>query len=153
METVLQYEIPVLHPLAVHFPIALLVAAAGFAILWMATAQALWRRIAAVLLVAGTLGAAFAYFTGEEMKDLSADVPIVEDLVGIHEDLALVTLLASLLLSIIVGVIEIRRPGTASEARDSVPVRAIVLLGFVIVALLVLITGHIGGIMVWGVAG
>jgi uncharacterized membrane protein len=152
METVLQYEIPVLHPLAVHFPVALLVAAAGFAVVWAATGHALWRRVSAAALFVGTAGAAFAYFTGEAMKELSEDIPIVEDLVGLHENLALATLLVSVAMSIVACLIEWRRRRSSVDASDSVPFRVIVLLGFIVVAALVLVAGHVGGIMVWGVA-
>ncbi len=152
METVLQYEIPVLHPLAVHFPIALLVAAALFSIVWVATARPLWRRVSTALMVIGAVGALFAYFTGEAVEELSEDIPIVEDLVGLHENVALATLVASVVMAILACILEWKTRSSPLGGTEPVWIRIVFMVCFVVIAGLVLFTGHVGGIMVWGVA-
>ena len=152
METVLQYEIPVLHPLAVHFPIALLSAAAGFSLVWLLSGARLWRRLAAALMVVGSVGAAFAYLTGETVRDLSEDIPIVEELVELHETVALATLWVAVAMAISALFVEWVRRAAPTGTTDPLPLRIALFAGFVAVAALVLFTGHVGGLMVWGVA-
>jgi len=151
LETVLQYEIPVLHPVAVHFPIGLLVGALAVALVWVVTGRSVWRRVLAVLTVAGTAGAAIAYLTGESMEEFSRDVPIVEDLIGLHETLALTTLLTAMAMSLVVCLMEWRRRSESPGGIDSLTLRFAVFAGVLVVACLVLLTGHVGGVMVWGV--
>jgi uncharacterized membrane protein len=152
METVLQYEIPVLHPLAVHFPVALLVSAALFSAVWLVRGRSLGRRIASVLMVLGSAGAVLAYMTGESIEELSEDIPIVEEMIGLHQDLALATVWISILMSVCVCYLEWRRRSADAGSIDPLPLRTALFSGFFLLALIVLFTGHVGGIMVWGVA-
>lgn len=151
MDQVLQYEIPVLHPIAVHFPIALLVAAAVVAAVWLARGTGFWRNSLAVVSVMGAVGTAFAYFTGEAMEQAAEGNPIVEEIGEFHETLGLITLIASLVATVaILAVAWIGK--TRGVSADPAVVRLIVFLLVAAAAVLVLITGHAGGVMVWGVA-
>ncbi len=152
METVLQYEIPALHPLAVHFPIALLIAAFVVCAIWLATGGRLWRRSTAVLLLAGAMGSAFAYFTGEAMYEMSEDIPVVDELIELHETLALVTLWIAVLLSLGALVLEYLGRSAPDDAIDPVAMRLTAFVCLLVVALVVAATGHVGATMVWGVA-
>ncbi len=151
MDQVLQYEIPVLHPIVVHFPIGLLVGAAVVGAVWLMRGTGFWRNSLCVVSVMGALGAAFAYLTGEAMEEAAEGNPIVEEIGEFHETLGLVTLIASLVATAAVGIVVWmgRRRGAPA---DPMVVRLIVFALVSAAAILVLITGHAGGVMVWGVA-
>lgn len=108
METVLDYRIPVLHPFAVHLPVTLLLTAAIAALIWMFRGTAFWRRCCLFLLLLSTPAAAFAYFTGDEMQERAEGVPIVDELVGLHERMALITLLFTATVTLLFGVYHFR---------------------------------------------
>ena len=150
MEAVFQYEIPVLHPIAVHFPPALLLAAALAAMAWVIRGTGFWRRCLLYLLCLGGAGTAFAYFTGDAMYDRSAGVPIVEELVGLHQQMALYALFVNLI------VLAATAGSAAWFGRRGQPVpvivRIIVGAAALLGAFLVLWTAHIGGTMTWGIA-
>ncbi len=150
VDQVLQYEIPVLHPIAVHFPIALLVGAAAVAGIWLVSGTDFWRNALAVISVMGAAGAAFAYFTGEAMEEAAEGNPIVEEIGEFHETLGLITLIVSLVAAVCVGIIVWmgRRRGAPI---DPLAVRLVVSTLVAAAAVLALITGHAGGVMVWGV--
>jgi len=154
MEKVLQYEIPVWHPVAVHFPVALILTGAACMVIWTIRGVHFWRSCALLLYAAGMAGALFAYFTGEAMEEQVEGTPIVEELVHLHEDMGLYTLLVTgLTLAGIVAltVWERYRPITRPEP-DPVLIRFGLGLLAVISAVLIAWTAHIGGVMVWGVA-
>lgn len=151
MDQVLQYEIPVLHPIAVHFPIALLVGAAIVAAVWLVRGTGFWRNALAVVSVMGAAGTAFAYFTGEAMEEAAEGNPIVEEIGEFHETLGLVTLIAAIVATVAVGIV-VWMGKTRGVSADPMVVRLIVFALVAAAAVLVLITGHAGGVMVWGVA-
>lgn len=147
MDAVFQYEIPLLHPLAVHFPLALLLVGAAVVATWAVRGTDFWHRCGLLLFAAGFAGALFAYFTGETLKEQSEGTPIVDELVALHEDAALWTLILSgATLLALVGVLFWSR-------RDRLPTWARWLLAALALAAAgaVAWTGHIGGTMVWGV--
>lgn len=152
MDAVFQYRIPELHPLVVHFPLALLMAAALTGIVWTWVGTPFWRNVTWLIAGLGTAGAFVAYFTGESMKEQSEGVPIVEQLVGLHEDMALYTLIAACAATAALGA-QAWWGWHGDLNRD--PLLQRVLIGLLILAAgaLVAWTGHIGATMVWGVAG
>lgn len=142
------YTIPVWHPIAVHFPIALLLVAAGAALVWAVRGTDFWRGALLALLALGTVGAFVARLTGEAMEEQSEGVPIVEALVEQHETGATWTLvLAATATLALVGVLVAERRGRPSGA----VARWGVALLAVAAAVAVGWTGHLGGLMVWGV--
>jgi uncharacterized membrane protein len=79
-----------LHPIVVHFPIALLLVAPLFVLLAL-----LWkpqRRVmmvaACVLIVLGAVAAQVAVMTGEESSDITQTSALAEPVLERHEDLA-----------------------------------------------------------------
>lgn len=155
MDLVFQYRIPVLHPLAVHFPTALLLTAGLVGLVWMVRGTSFWRRTLLLLLVLGTAGTAFAYFTGEALEEHVEGSPIVSELVGLHEQMALYTFIgaggALLLLLALVVYVE-RRTTIERDPPDPLWPRLLIGLMVLAAAALVAYTAHIGGTMVWGVA-
>ncbi len=153
METLFQYEIPVWHPLVVHFPIALILVAALATVVWSVRGTSFWRRCALLLFTLGMGGAVFAYKTGEAMEEQSEGSPIVEELVGWHEDLALYTLVVTgVTLAALAGLSWWLERRTTPAPQDPLAARLALALAALAAAVLVAWTAHIGGTMVWGVA-
>jgi uncharacterized membrane protein len=154
METVLQYEIPVLHPLVVHFPIALIVIAGVTAIVWSIRATAFWRRATLLLMALGMAGGLFAYFTGDAIEEQSEGTPIVEELVGLHEDVALYALIVTGVALVGLAALSVwleRRTTLERDPPDPLVPRLVLTVLTVLAAALIAWTAHIGGTMVWGV--
>jgi len=149
--TVLQYDLPYLHPVVVHAPIALLIAAAGAAAGYAAVGRRPWRTATLALLVAGAAGAWAAGQTGEVLEDAVEGDPQVEVLIETHEAAAAWTLYMSLAgaLAFAGATVALRRRSAASA--DPLALRIALFLPALAAALLVAYAGHVGGLMVWGV--
>ncbi len=150
------FGIPHLHPLFVHYPVAFLILAAGTASLWLALGTPLWRQMTAVLLLAGTLGAFAAYYTGDDMADAFAKRPAVKALVDRHEDAALWTLIAAgvaggAFIAASIQQASVDKKGLPGPDRKAL-VRTLLLLLALAAAGLVAYTGHLGGTMTWSTA-
>lgn len=103
-------EIPgwdALHPLVVHFPIALLLVAPIFVILAVVAAKhnKAYAVSALVLMALGTLGAAVAVSTGEAAGELVQRTPDIARALSEHEELAETTRTLFVLLTVIYAVI------------------------------------------------
>jgi uncharacterized membrane protein len=152
MEPLQTYEIPLLHPIAVHFPIVLLTIGTVAVLFWAARPSAFWYRCAALAYLAGSLGTIAAYFTGEAAEDAAEDVPIVEEIVDLHEEMAIWTLAAALVTLLAIVLANPRMlSGSDEQTHPKLPVRAAISLLAIISAVLVAWTSHLGGLMVWGV--
>lgn len=151
MDRVFEFEIPLLHPLVVHFPVVLLLLAAAAVIIWFFRDQDVWLKASALLGSLGALAAFMATRTGKTLEDEMKGEPMVELFVELHEQAAewtvvLAAILAACLLVLLFGGrLWPRRPGTP------VLLRLIVMLLALTVAGLVAWTAHLGGLMVWGV--
>ena len=155
MDLLTQYEIPYLHPLAVHFPLVLLLLAGLAGMVYLVRGTAVWRVSVIVFLA---LGGASAYWAGETGETLAEDVrgePMVEAIVETHSQAADWTLWAAVGALVLVGGISLwlRRLPAPTEVgkRDPVLMRSLVALGSCVPAVLVAYTAHLGGLMVWGV--
>lgn len=148
MEGVGEYVIPVWHPIVVHLPLAALVLAAFAAIVWLVRGDRSWLLTTAYLSIAGAVGAAAAYITGDAVYQQSEGVPVVEALVGSHKSAALATLLVSIVVAALWLAALTRR---SSDVR---PIPPILRWGMVVLAvaaaILVVRAGHLGGLMTWG---
>lgn len=154
MEQVLQYEIPVLHPLAVHFPVVLIVVAAGVLIVWSIRGTSFWRRAGLLLLTLGMVGALFSYFTGEALEEHVEGTPIVEELVHLHEDMALYSLIVTGVALLGLAGLSVwleRRTTLERDPQDPLIPRIAITVLAVAAAVLIAWTGHIGSTMVWGI--
>lgn len=136
---------PNLHPLIVHFPLALLVVAVGFDLLAFAMRRWTWLRPASVALyVLGGLGAVLAYVTGLRAADSVRMPAEVEPLLTEHADLGWWTM-------VFFGAYALVRLGAAAyeKTRDRTVVQgalcAVALAGLV----LLWETGAHGGQMVY----
>lgn len=149
------YEIPVWHPFVVHFPIALLVLGGGVAVVYAVAGRALWRAATGLLVAFGTLGAWAANATGDSLYAHVEGTPIVEELVGRHEALGTWTLALGAAATLVwLGVLAWRRrTGRSFDEPDPLAVRLLVAALALAAAVLVVLTGRLGGIMVWGIAG
>jgi uncharacterized membrane protein len=84
MSPLLDYEIPFLHPLLVHFPIVLILLGAGAAALYGVLGRGAWRRTALVLFTLGAVSAWAAVETGPPLADALRGDPVVDRIVGTH---------------------------------------------------------------------
>ncbi len=147
-----QYDIPYLHPLAVHFPLVLLLLGAGAAVLYAALGRGVWRQAALVLFALGAVSAFASVQTGEALEHDVEGEPIVEAVLGTHERVADYTMWVSVLAALGYGVLTValrRRP--ADTPREPLAGRVAALIPALAAALLVAYTAHLGGVMVWGV--
>ncbi|MFN3597838.1 MAG: DUF2231 domain-containing protein [Rubricoccaceae bacterium] len=142
------YTIPYLHPLAVHFPLVLLPLAAGAALVFAVRGTDVWLRAATILLGLGAAAALWARQTGEVLEEAVEGEPMAALFLEAHERGANATLAAAALALVLAALVWQR-----ARARGAVPLglRVAVLAGAVLAALAVAYTGHLGGLMVWGV--
>lgn len=153
MSPLIEYQIPILHPLLVHFPIALILVGAAAVVAWALIPVTFWYRVSVLAFAAGAATSVAAYLTGEAAEDAAEDVPIVEELVHLHEDLAIYTLAATILtlVSLVVAHPSLLSGDTGTEKVPPAGVRWAVAAIAIAAAVLVAWTSHLGGIMVWGV--
>ncbi len=149
--SVFQYELPYLHPVVVHAPIALLIGAAGAAAGYVVTGLRSWRWVTLGLLVAGSIGAWLAHETGEVLEDAVEGDPQVEALIDTHESAAAWAWRASMIGAVAFAGVSIWMRRRAPAHRDPLAIRLALLLPALAAALLVAYAGHVGGLMVWGV--
>jgi uncharacterized membrane protein len=127
-----------LHPLLVHFPIALVLSAAGAELVAIAAPRQMWRAVAVVNVRAGAILGILTAFAGWLLA-LSPGVdatPVLEwhRWVGVA---GVAGALGAALLS----------SGSQLQSHRSVSAYRAALFG---AALLVAIAGHLGGTLVWG---
>ncbi|MFT5145173.1 MAG: putative membrane protein [Rhodothermales bacterium] len=152
MDRVFEYEIPVWHPIAVHFPIVLLLAAAGCVLVWMVADSRALLRASAVLAFLGSAAALIAKQTGEQMEEEAAGSAIVESMLEIHESAADGVFVAAVALTALLCLVLLGDRWWPDRAGTPWGIRLALALLAVATAALVVWTGHVGGIMVWGVA-
>lgn len=151
METVFQYRLPVWHPQAVHFPVALLLTAALVALIWVLHNSATWRTMLLVLLLLSFGTGILAFQTGERLLEEVEGTPVVEALVAAHESSAKASLVVSGLAGLALGLYSFARSRRNASVVDPLLVRLIFLAAVLASAALIAWTAHIGGTMVWGV--
>ncbi len=152
METVPEYTLPYLHPVVVHAPLACLLFGALAAAGWAVTARPAWRLVTLALTAAGTAASWLAVETGETLYDGVQGAPEVEALIKFHAQGATRTLWIALVATVLLAAatVWLRRRGTP---RDPLWLRLALTLLVWFAAAAVVWTGHLGGLMVWGVPG
>ena len=135
-----------IHPLIVHFPIALLIAALVFECLSLVFRVEAWRVTARWCLVAGAIGAAAAVASGLQAEKIAKHSFEIHQVMEQHEQFGIAVLVGSALLSIY-GLVDLRRP-------IPFPRVAYVILLF-LVTLTLSLGAHLGGRLVYefGVGG
>lgn len=153
MDLLTQYEIPYLHPLAVHFPLVLLLLGAAAATIYALLGTALWRWIALVLIGLGAATAIWAEETGETLEDTVEGEPIATVVLPKHEDGAEWTVRVSILTTLVLASLSVwaRRQPERFVPNDPIWGRLLVFVLAGLSAVWVAWTAHLGGIMVWGV--
>ncbi|NJW51515.1 hypothetical protein HC175_01125 [Salinimicrobium sp. CDJ15-91] len=81
----------VFHPLSVHFPIALLLAAVVFKIIALKYSREMWERGGSVLLIAGVVSLWLAVFTGDLADGIVSRKICDPTILKEHENLAWTT--------------------------------------------------------------
>ena len=88
-----------LHPLVVHFPIALLLSALALDILALALKRPPIHRIALWNLCLGTIGAAVAVLTGLRAEDVAKHSFEIWKIMNVHERLGITTLILGIMVA------------------------------------------------------
>ncbi|MEK7317324.1 MAG: DUF2231 domain-containing protein [Candidatus Eisenbacteria bacterium] len=123
-----------LHPAVVHFPIALGVVGALFALLYLFLRKEWLRWFAPILLTIALLGAVAAYFSGQSGEDRAEALKVPEAAIHEHEEGSLYAMGALALAALLSWATHAKRRGEWIAA-----------LLAVIAAAAVLRTAHLGG--------
>lgn len=153
MEILSQYEIPYFHPLAVHFPLVLLLLGAAASALYAALGTATWRWAALILIALGAGTAIWAEETGETLEETVDGEPVAAVVLPKHEQGAEWTVRLSVLTILLLVSLSVwaRRQPDRFLPKEPIAGRVAVLVLAGLAAGLVAWTAHLGGIMVWGV--
>jgi len=127
-----------LHPLLIHFPIALVIAAALAEVAAMVTADERWRTVAVRNVRAGAIFALLAAIAGWRLA-LAPEME-VSQLLEWHRWMGTVAAGAALAAALAAGGVRVR---SALGAR-------IYRIALFTAGTLVAVTGHFGGLLVWG---
>ena len=100
-----------LHPVFVHFPVALLLAAGLLEVLALLLRKPALHVVSLWNLVLGTLGAVAAFFSGEEAEEASEHVAAAHQLIERHELLGKITLVVAVIVTRLRLVTRDRLPG------------------------------------------
>ena len=151
MDLLSQYEIPYLHPLAVHFPLVLLLlggaVTAGYA--WFGTAS--WRWAALALVGLGAASAIWAQETGETLADTVDGEPVAAVVLPEHARGAEWTVRVSVLATLGLAGLGLWARRQPERGHDPLAGRLLALALVGLAVALVAWTAHLGGIMVWGI--
>lgn len=134
------------HPLVIHFPIALLLAALLLDVLALVFKRPQLHRVALWNLLLGTLGAGLAVWTGYRAAEIAKHSMEIHQVMELHRKLGIATL-------ILAGLVVVWR----LFKRDRLAVRGRVLMLFLMLAVAASLSlgAHLGGRMVYefGVGG
>ena len=135
-----------LHPLVVHFPIALLLSALLVDGLALALKRPALHRVALWNLCLGTIGAAVAVLTGLQAEEIAKHSCEIEQVMERHERLGI----ATLVLGLIISALRLWRRDQLSPG-----LRAATLILMAAMAATLAVGAHLGGRMVYefGVGG
>lgn len=150
LDLLTEYVIPYQHPLAVHFPVVLLLLGAAAALGYLALGRPAWRLAALLLCALGAGTAVWASETGETLQETVEGEPLAEVVLDSHQAGAAWTVRLSLLSVVALGGASVvaRRRGLGAPEPWWLRLAA---LPAGAAAGLVAYTSHLGGIMVWGV--
>lgn len=151
LDQILDYSIPVIHPIVVHFPVALGLVSLIFVLGWVVRNRLFWFLMTFWVAVLAWIGTLFALRTGEVMEEQSEGIAIVDQFVHLHESMGE---RASWALGIAIGWMIFAWWYTKNDISQSgtrLWIRLITAGMLLLAASLLALTGHIGGIMTWGV--
>ena len=135
-----------LHPLVVHFPIALLLTAVGLDLAAVGLRRPGWHRVGLWNLSLGTVGAATAVLTGLRAEDVAKHSFEIWQVIQIHKRLGISTLILGIM---VVTVRLLKRDQLSPRARVAT------LVAMVAMAATLSLGGYLGGRLVYefGVGG
>ncbi len=141
-----------IHPLIVHFPIALILVAPIFVIASMVFRKSAFPlgACALILMAMGTVGAILAVATGEAGAELAERVPGVEVTLEKHEDLAETTRTMLIVVTVVYALI-VAAPLAMKKLMDPVPstlLNVSFLVLYLVGASFLINTAHQGGLLV-----
>jgi uncharacterized membrane protein len=143
-----------IHPIVVHFPIALLIVSVIFAFGWLFSGAAWWRNTLLILVTLGAAGAFFAMESGEELREHEffeyGGFGDLEPLMDEHEELGEASMFVAMGTAVfLLGVFAFGFKRGSTTA-DPIALRVIGLVATLACAATVGIAGHRGGLLVWG---
>lgn len=149
-ELLIRTGLPNFHPLAVHFPIALLFTAVLFDVLCLALRRQRWLDPAATsLYVLGTIGAAAAWWTGTQASTTMWDASgAAQAAMADHESLGLLTLIAFTVVTVLRVVVA--RTSRRDKVTRFATLRLLALAAALAALILLVSTAHKGGELVYG---
>ncbi len=136
------FDLTYLHPMAVHFPIALLLVGFVSDVAGIALKKELLSKVALILLLTGALGLAVAYVSGRAAGEGLAEGGALKEALEAHEDSAMMTLW--LVIAAVAARVVLAAAKKYSGALRWIPT-VLLLAG----ALAVARTGHLGGQLVY----
>lgn len=86
------FDLPNYHPLAVHFPIALLASAVLFELVYLVSGKEVFSKVSFWVLLLGALGAGVAVITGEMAEKTIAHNEDIHEMMKLHEKFGIAVL-------------------------------------------------------------
>ncbi len=136
------FDLTYLHPMAVHFPIALLLVGFVSDLAGIVLKKELLSKVALILLLTGALGLAVAYLSGRAAGEGLAEGGALKEALEAHEDSAVMTLW------LVIAAVAVRLVLAAAK-KYSGALRWIPAVLLLAGALAVARTGHLGGQLVY----
>ena len=131
-----------IHPMVVHFPIALIIVAFAAELAGAALRREFFTKVALLLLVLGTLGTVAAYFSGNFAEESVNEVGAVGEALEEHEDAGGAALWAVLAVAAIRSLMAYKRWMTGWR-------RWLAVLILAVISLAISRTGYLGGELVF----
>jgi uncharacterized membrane protein len=129
-----------IHPMVVHFPIALLIVSVIFDLIAMRWRTKSFRDASFYTLIAGLIGAAAAVLTGAWAEEVAEGKGIPESVLEIHETLGYATL------ALFIGLLGLRLLMRRGVVRE---IPALYVTFGLIGVVVLLVTGYYGGVLVY----
>ncbi|MNS33619.1 hypothetical protein D3C72_657350 [compost metagenome] len=136
-------SVETLHPMLVHFPIALLVVVVLFDVAALFWPKAELARASLFLSAIAAIGAVGAYFSGEAAEGPVEHLPGIETLLERHEDLGKLLMIGA------IAVLAVKLAFFWRRWHETVAGRAVVAFLGATLAVLVAATGYVGGQLVY----
>lgn len=144
-------ELHVLHPMIVHFPVAMLFTIPIGLVFWSHLQDGSWHAAMLATALGAAISTSIAYATGPAMIPHGKNPEIMEMLMPLHETMALVTLVLSWLVTLALTMVYfIADYGAETGERVPYWARFWIIVLAAITGAAAAYTGHLGAQMVWG---
>lgn len=136
------FELTNIHPMIVHFPIALVIFGFIAELTGFATRKELFSKMASYLVIAGALGVIAAYISGNAAGDSIEEAGALGAAMELHEEAAKIAMIISAIAgSLKLGLLIIKKYEVIFKYVSAVAVMAAVIA--------ISVTGHYGGELVY----